>query len=186
VYELFIEEAEVLLQMGVRSAYAGLAGEASEDGPPALDLGREAALQSFVREAIAHGLVASAQDVSGGGLATALAECAMWGERGADLGVAVGDSAAVGLFGESPSRVVLSAEPGSVPALLRLAEAQGVPVTELGLVGGGRLRIELRGAGATGSSEERGSGVADALDVSLADLRLAWDRGLPRALGWED
>jgi len=168
------------------SAYVELAGEAAEDGPPALDLGREAALQSFVREAIAHGLVASAQDVSGGGLATALAECAMWGERGADLRVAAGDSPAVGLFGESPSRVVLSAAPGSVPALLRLAEAQGVPATELGLVGGDRLRIELRGAGATGSSEERGSRVADALDVSLADLRLAWDRGLPRALGWED
>nr|MBA2757994.1 phosphoribosylformylglycinamidine synthase II [Chloroflexota bacterium] len=168
------------------SAYVELAGEAAEDGPPALDLGREAALQSFVREAIAHGLVASAQDVSGGGLATALAECAMWGERGADLRVAVGDSPAVGLFGESPSRVVLSAAPSSVPALLRLAEAQSVPATELGLVGGDRLRIELRGAGATGSSEERGSRVADALDVSLADLRLAWDRGLPRALGWED
>ena len=168
------------------SAYVELAGEAAEDGPPALDLGREAALQSFVREAIAHGLVASAQDVSGGGLATALAECAMWGERGADLRVAVGDSPAVGLFGESPSRVVLSAAPGSVPELLRLAEAQGVPAAELGLVGGDRLRIGLRGAGATGSSEERGSRVADALDVSLADLRLAWDRGLPRALGWED
>ena len=168
------------------SAYVELAGEAAEDGPPAIDLGREAALQSFVREAIAHGLVASAQDVSGGGLATALAECAMWGERGADLRVAVGDSAAVGLFGESPSRVVLSAAPGSVPALLRLAEAQGVPATEIGLVGGDRLRIGLRGAGATGSSEERGSRVADALDVSLADLRLAWDRGLPRALGGED
>ena len=44
-----------------------------------LDLAREAAVQAFVREAIARGLVASAQDVSGGGLAVALAECAMWG-----------------------------------------------------------------------------------------------------------
>ena len=38
----------------------------------------------FVREAIARGLVASAQDVSGGGLAVALAECAMWGGLGAE------------------------------------------------------------------------------------------------------
>jgi phosphoribosylformylglycinamidine synthase len=43
------------------SAYAALAGVASEDGPPSLDLRREAALQRFVREAIASGLVASAR-----------------------------------------------------------------------------------------------------------------------------
>ena len=65
------------------SAYADLAGNAAEDDPPALDLAREAALQAFIREAIARGLVASAQDVSGGGLAVALAECAMWGGLGA-------------------------------------------------------------------------------------------------------
>jgi phosphoribosylformylglycinamidine synthase len=46
------------------SAYAALAGVAPEDGPPALDLAREVAVQRFVREAIARDLVASAQDVS--------------------------------------------------------------------------------------------------------------------------
>ena len=65
-----------------RSAYAGLAGAALEDGLPDLDLARERALQAFIREAIARGLVASAQDVSGGGLAVALAEGAMWGDLG--------------------------------------------------------------------------------------------------------
>ena len=64
------------------SAYATLAGAALEDGPPGLDLAREAAVQAFIREAIARGLVASAQDISGGGLAVALAECAMWGGLG--------------------------------------------------------------------------------------------------------
>ena len=37
------------------SAYAELAGNAAEDDPPALDLAREAALQAFIREAIAPG-----------------------------------------------------------------------------------------------------------------------------------
>ena len=55
----------------------------------------------------------------------------------------------------------------------------------IGTVGGDRLRIELAGAGATGAAEERGSRVADALDVSLSDLRHAWDHGLARALGVE-
>jgi hypothetical protein len=47
------------------------------------------------------------------------------------------------------------------------------------------LRIELTGQGATGAAEERGSRVADALDVSLVDLRHVWDHGLARALGVE-
>ena len=64
------------------SEYARLAGAAAEDDPPSLDLAREAALQAFVREAVARGLVASAQDVSGGGLAVALAECAIWSGSG--------------------------------------------------------------------------------------------------------
>jgi hypothetical protein len=45
--------------------------------------------------------------------------------------------------------------------------------------------VELTGAGATGAAEERGSRVADALDVPLADIRHAWATGLLRALGWE-
>ena len=43
--------------------------------------------------------------------------------------------------------------------------------------------IELAGQGATGAAEERGSRIADALDVPLAELRHAWEHGLARALG---
>jgi phosphoribosylformylglycinamidine synthase len=172
------------------SEYARLAGVASEDGPPALDLERERRVQAFIREAAARGLVASAQDVSGGGLAVALAEAAMWGDHdrglGARLRVAVGNSPAVELFGESPSRLVVSCRPRFVPALVLLARQHGLPVDELGTVGGDRLVIELTGAGATGAAEGRGSRVADALDVALDDLRHAWERGLIRALGRED
>ncbi|HYH91782.1 MAG TPA: phosphoribosylformylglycinamidine synthase subunit PurL [Candidatus Saccharimonadales bacterium] len=167
------------------SEYAVLAGVAVEDGPPALDLAREAALQAFLHAAIERGLVASAQDVSGGGLAVALAESAMWGDHGAEIRLAVGGAPAVALFGESPSRVVLSARPRFQPALMLLARQHGLPVESLGTVGGSRLVIALTGSGATGSAEERGSGIADTLDVSLTDLRHAWDHGLPRALGWE-
>ena len=49
-------------------------------------------------------LLASAQDVSGGGLAVALAECAIWSGLGARLQVAVGSTPSVDLFGESPGR----------------------------------------------------------------------------------
>jgi phosphoribosylformylglycinamidine synthase II len=167
------------------SAYAALAGIAAEDGPPPLDLGREAALQACIREAIERGLIASAQDISGGGLAVALAEAAIWSGLGAAVRVGVADSPAVELFGESPSRIVTTATPRHVPALELLARQHGLPVQTLGVVGGERLVIELAGAGATGAAEGRGSRVADALDVPLTDLAHAWEHGLPRALGWE-
>jgi len=171
------------------SAYAELAGLAAEDGPPSLDLDRERLLQAFVREAAARGLLASAQDVSGGGLAVALAECALWGDGdrglGARLRLAVASSPAVDLFGESPSRIVVSCTPRHVPALVLLARQHGLPIEDLGEIGGEQLVIELHGSGATGAAEDRGSRVADALIVRLHELRHAWDGGLARALGWE-
>jgi phosphoribosylformylglycinamidine synthase len=167
------------------SAYAALAGLSSEDAPPSVDLDREAALQSFIREAIGRVLVASAQDVSGGGLAVAIAECCMWSGLGASLKLGVSGSPAIELFGESPGRLVLSCRPRQAAAIELLARQFGLAAETLGTVGGDRLRIELTGQGATGAAEERGSRVADALDVSLAGLRHTWDHGLARALGVE-
>jgi phosphoribosylformylglycinamidine synthase len=168
------------------SEYARIAGTAPEDHPPAIDLEREAAVQRFIREAIARGLVEAVQDVSGGGLAVALAEMAMWGGRGASIKLPVGDSPAVELFGESPSRLICEVHPRHVPAFVALARQHALPAEELGTTGGDRLTIELTGAGATGAAEERGSRVADAVDVPVANLRHAWEHGLPRALGWDD
>ncbi len=167
------------------SEYARLAGTAAEDGAPALDLAREAALQRFVREAIERTLVVSAQDVSGGGLAVALAEAAIWGEIGAHVRLPVESSPAVDLFGESPSRLVLTARPRHTPALVLLARQHRQVVESIGVVSGDRLVIDLAGSGSTGAAEERGSRVADSLDVALADLRHTWDHGLARAIGWE-
>jgi phosphoribosylformylglycinamidine synthase len=178
------------------SAYAALAGLAAEDGPPSLDLERERRLQAFIREAAARALLESAQDVSGGGLAVALAECALWADRdrglGARLRIGVASSPAVDLFGESPSRVVVSATPRHVPALVLLARQHGLPIEDLGEVTArpeddtpARLVVELHGSGATGAAEDRGSRVADALIVGLDELRHAWEGGLSRALGWE-
>jgi len=167
------------------SAYAQLAGTAADDGLPALDMAREAALQRFIREAIARGLVASAQDVSGGGLAVAIAESAMWGDVGAHVRLPILSSPAVDLFGESPSRVVISTRPRHAAALILLARQHGQAVETIGVVGGDRLVVELAGSGATGAAEERGSRVADSIDVAIRDLRHTWDHGLARALGWE-
>ena len=165
------------------SAYERLAGAAPDDGPPSLDLGREAALHELLRRAAADGLVKSAQDVSGGGLAVALAECAIWSGLGAQVQLDVPLAPAVALFGESPSRAVVTTDAARWPSLARTAASLRVPCRRIGVVGGERLVITLVGVGATGAAEERGAGVADQLDRSLDELRRAWSRGLPRALG---
>jgi len=168
------------------SEYARIAGVAPEDGPPALDLDAERRLQAFVIEAVGRGLVRSAQDVSGGGFAVALAEAAMWSGLGAHVRLPIASSPAVDLFGESPSRLILSALPRHAAAVELLARQHGLVVEPIGSVGGERLFVELAGAGATGAAEERGSSVADAIDVALSDLLRAWEHGLPRALGWDE
>jgi phosphoribosylformylglycinamidine synthase II len=187
----FVEADDVIVLVGeaapglAGSEYARLAGGAAGDGPPSIDLGREASVQRFVREAIARGLVASAQDVADGGFAVALAEAAMWGDLGARVRLPILSSPAVDLFGESPSRLLLSTRPRHAPALVLLALQHGQAAETIGVVRGDRLVVELAGSGATGAAEERGSRVADSIDVALADLRHTWDHGLARALGWE-
>ncbi len=167
------------------SEYARLGGLAVEDEPPLLDLDRERRLQAFIREAVARGLVASAQDVSGGGLAVALAECTIWSGLGAVVRIRIAHSPAVDLFGESASRIIVTTRLRHAPAVELLARQHGLPVEALGSVGGDRLVVELAGAGATGAAEERGSRVADPIDVALSDLAHTWDHGLARALDWE-
>ena len=124
--------------------------------------------------------------VAGGGLGVAIAKAAVWGGKGAHVRVGVASSPAVDLFGESPSRVVVTCAPGDLTELLRLAEGHGIPIEELGVVGGDRLLVELAGSGATGAAEERGSRVADSLDLPLDELDRVWRTGLARALGWDE
>ncbi len=167
------------------SAYERLAGTAPEDRPPSIDLNREASLQKLLQRAAADKLLNSAQDVSGGGLAVAIAECAIWSGLGADLTLAVAMSPAVALFGESPTRAVVSIAPERWSELARLAASVRIACRRLGTVGGDRVHIRLVGVGATGAAEARGAGVADEVDVPLSELHKAWTMALPRALGVE-
>ncbi|MES2208697.1 MAG: phosphoribosylformylglycinamidine synthase subunit PurL [Chloroflexota bacterium] len=187
----FVSADDAILLLGeatpgmAGSEYARIGGLAVEDEPPTIDLAAERRLQACVREAIRRGLVASAQDVSAGGLAVALAECSMWSGLGARTRIGIAHSPAVDLFGESPTRVVVTTRPRHAPAFELLARQHGLPVERIGSVGGDRLVLELMGSGATGAAEERGSRVADPIDVPVANLVHTWEHGLARALGWD-
>jgi phosphoribosylformylglycinamidine synthase II len=119
--------------------------------PPTVDLDRERRLQRLLVEAAAAGLLSSAHDCAEGGLAIALAECSFDTGLGVEANVssvrtttpAMGHVAT--LFGESASRVVVSAAPARAHELMALASAAGVPAAVIGRVGGNHTRIAIDG-----------------------------------------
>lgn len=111
--------------------------------PPSIDLPFEGRLQRFLLEAARNGLIASAHDCSDGGLLVAIAESCVLGRLGATIALPIGVEPSPGvLFGEAPSRVVVSVTPW-VKGLFdqRVSEAR-LAVTPLGVVGGAMLSLE--------------------------------------------
>ncbi len=139
---------------------------------PDVDLDAEVLLQGVVRRAIADGMLRSAHDCSDGGLAVTLAECCLSGNLGARVDLepaAAGNSGRhdLVLFGEAPTRVVVSVAPAVSGAFQKLCDGAGVPCAVLGTVGGEALRM------AVGSEQ---------IELPLTAMRDAYDNGLQRAL----
>ena len=106
----------------------------------------------------------SAHDCADGGLAVALAESCFSSYRRSALGASIEladeiDAPAL-LFGETPSRIFLSVGAEFVARVKRIAQDALVPCTEIGRVGGDRLRIVVRGD--------------VVIDEAVADLEHAW------------
>jgi phosphoribosylformylglycinamidine synthase len=133
--------------------------------PPKLDLAREAAVGKACRALVAAHLLRSAHDCSEGGLAVALAESCISGAHPVGANIRLDDDlrADLLLFGEAPSRIVISYPAAREADVRATVEKAGAPFTRLGLVGGTRLVIAAR------------SGTL--VDVPVADLRRAWQNG---------
>ncbi|MFC5651429.1 phosphoribosylformylglycinamidine synthase subunit PurL [Paenibacillus solisilvae] len=117
----------------------------SEGRPPQIDLATEKTLLSTVLGAIQQGLVASAHDLSEGGLAVALAESSISGKLGADVNVVTELRADAALFSETQSRILLSAKPEQAAKLTAYLTEQGVPNAQIGVVRGSGLTINING-----------------------------------------
>lgn len=120
---------------------------------PHLDLAAEQRLIDLLIELQARKTVSSVHDVSTGGVAAALAECALAGGIGAEVqpsSWAPGLSTAAALFSETSGRAVCSVAPQSRDQFLDSAARHDVVVFEAGLVGGnavlGASISELRAA----------------------------------------
>jgi phosphoribosylformylglycinamidine synthase len=136
-----------------------------------LDLGIERVVQEACRAAIGAGLVRSAHDSAEGGLAVALAEACVSGPRpvGAEIALASAASLPLALFGEGPSRIVLSVPAHAERHFERLMGEFTVPWRWIGRVGGDRLVIRTGGA--------------PVISVSLQESAQAWRSGFERYVG---
>ncbi len=107
-------------------------------GMPLVDLAAEVRLHDAILQANAEGLLLSAHDCSDGGLAVALAECAILGGNGFSGEPELTGRLDAALFGEAQGRIVVSLAPGHVrpganaERLIAICAGLGVPLTRLG------------------------------------------------------
>jgi phosphoribosylformylglycinamidine synthase len=142
---------------------------------PEIDLAAEAALQRLIVDLARQGLLRSAHDCADGGLAVALAECCFdAGGLGASIAVTHAasddliDDAAATLFGESPSRVVVSVAPDVTERVLAAALAEGVPAARVGRTGGDVIHVAVGGQ--------------TLIDCSVAEAEARWRTSLAARL----
>jgi phosphoribosylformylglycinamidine synthase len=163
----FKDEGDVIALLGVTkddlsvSEYArSVEGKSTEDlvadgRLPQLDLELEKLVQEAVLKLADSQLLKSAHDCSDGGLAVAIAECCFSsltrGAVGAKIELkSTGLSAETLLFGETPSRVVVSF---AVEALDKVRELVGdCPFQTIGNINGEALTITIDGSQAVSSS----------------------------------
>ena len=160
----FKDEGDVVILLGEPEAAGdrlhGLGGSAylqvvhgrKTGSPPPCDLEQAKTLHLTLLGLIQSGLIRSAHDCSEGGLAVALAESCISQQAGretprligADIDLAALPQARLDalLFGESQSRVVVSAKPLAAVKVVERSKLLGVAAVRLGIVGGQQLSFK--------------------------------------------
>jgi len=170
----FGEPGSVVVLLGANtdelggSEYVRLATGRTAGRVPLLDLEREKEVQELCLTGIRRGLIRSAHDVSDGGLSVTLAESCISGQTGADLSLPAGIRPDVLLFGEAPSRIVVTVDAGDLQAFTDVAGEMGVPVAVLGTTGGTLLNINVSGK--------------SLVHAPVVDLAAAWSGSLPQVM----
>ncbi|MGC8779135.1 MAG: AIR synthase related protein, partial [Candidatus Caldatribacteriaceae bacterium] len=136
--------------------------------PPSLSLPEEKRLQELLVELAEKGLVASALDVSEGGLLFALLEACLSPENPLGVIVDVGrwknlrvDAV---LFGEARGRALISVEKERYPVVERMAQEKNIPCTPLGNVAGEKFLVQ--------------SGQEILVSLPVVELKAIWERVL--------
>ena len=151
------------------SEYLRIVHRLKAGAPPRLDLAAERRVQRFCLQAIEAGLVVSAHDLSEGGLAVAVAESSFHsrGQMGClvELEDPIRPDALA--FGETQSRILISARKTDLDKLLALARAAGVRLAAVGRTGGQDIVLRHQGR--------------DLIRVPVEDAFRSWKDSLPAA-----
>jgi phosphoribosylformylglycinamidine synthase len=140
-----------------------------DEGPcPEVDLEKERRLVRLLTALARHRKLASAHDISDGGLAVAFAECAMKAGLGAEMALYSDVRPSALLFGESTGRALISFHPKAEAAVRASADQSGVSFAVVGRVGGDRLSISVAGR--------------KLLDEPVSTLADLWSTAFARAL----
>ncbi|GHG19419.1 phosphoribosylformylglycinamidine synthase subunit PurL [Paracoccus aerius] len=129
-------EGDVAVVIGRTQGHLGqsaLAAEAfgiEEGDAPHVDLAAERKHGEFLRANRAH--VKSATDLSDGGLALSAFEMA----EAAGIGIRLDSGDIAQLFGEDQARYLVACDAAGAQALLKAADAAGVPAAQVGVFGG--------------------------------------------------
>ncbi len=144
-------------------------------GNPHIDLKKEKAVQEATLASIEEGLINSAHDCSEGGLAVTLAESCMANANkmlGAEIklddlkhpNIRMDEI----LFGEAPSRIVVSINKNNLSALEKIAKKHSVPSQVLGKVTEDKLTIKYK--------------EKPIIDILLTILSDIWREAIPKRL----
>ncbi|HWF10192.1 MAG TPA: phosphoribosylformylglycinamidine synthase subunit PurL [Bryobacteraceae bacterium] len=133
--------------------------------PPRLDMTYEKRVHDCVREILAQGLAESAHDLSDGGLAVALSECCTR-QLGALITLNSGERAEFALYGEAPSRILVTTR--QPERIHELALRFDVDCPRVGVTMKERLQI--------------GCGSTTWIDMTIADLKRSFETALPEVL----
>ncbi|MGZ5922008.1 MAG: phosphoribosylformylglycinamidine synthase subunit PurL, partial [Rhizomicrobium sp.] len=170
----FKHDGDVIILIGETQGHLGqsiylreIEGK-EEGGAPPVDLAAEKKHGDFVRRLIEQGRVDTVHDLSDGGLLVAVAEMALKGNIGADIGQAALADAIPFFFGEDQARYLIAAPFAEAEKIVQEARDAYIPVTELGKTGGDAITV---------NDKDR---------VTLSKLRDAHEGWFPRFMGREE
>ncbi|MFH1476807.1 MAG: phosphoribosylformylglycinamidine synthase subunit PurL [Verrucomicrobiota bacterium] len=144
-------------------------------GNPSIDMAIEKAVQAAMLEAIKSGIVNSAHDCSEGGLAVTLAESSISNANNM-LGAGIKLDGLKNndirldeiLYGEAPSRIVVSLDKTNLGVLEKIAKKHSVPCRVLGTVGGKKFAVQYQDK--------------TIINLPLVKLSDAWRNAIPSRL----
>ena len=139
----FKQEGDIIVMLGRRrdelggSEYLYRCHGVESGAVPVADLDEEKRLIELLLELIREGVLCSCHDISDGGLAVALAESALKGQKGFEIQVTDNGRPLDGiLFSEAPGRVVVSFKDNQMIAVKEKAGQYGIGIQVLGEVKG--------------------------------------------------